>query len=512
MRHLVSLCLLLALPAAAAEPSWPDLSHPPEGAAGSTADGSKDAALIVVIEDYIFVPEVTGARANGMDWYTWFQDTRGVGTVKALVDTDATREGILGAAEGIASRVRPGGILWVVFVGHGAPAPTGNDGLLVGVDAQQKASSIEARSVTRQELLAAVQGAQEQTVLVLDACFSGRTSQGGDLAPGLQPLNPISARVGGGATVLTAAGPDQYTGPLPGVSRPAFSYLVLGALWGWGDKDRDGLVTAREALDWTDDAMFRTIKDRKQTPSLEAQDEDLVLGRALEGVGKPDLAAIAMGGRGDDSATMNLGGGGDLARLAEAAREARQERLAAEEADAHLQAQLKAERDKRLDAAEAQLRDRADSDWVAVKDVILGGGPESVVVGQAYIDKYGDASVAIDGASREVTIAAASTAKRAVAAARQERQSASTSRGSAGRSTGGDPSGSTGGAPDSTCDQSGSLDSDDLINMLAVNVPTSIVVRTMKDSGRCWSTAEVARLQAAGAPDAVLSQARATQR
>jgi hypothetical protein len=48
--------------------------------------------------------------------------------------------------------------------------------------------------------------------------------------------------------VLSAGKGDQFAGPLPGLGRPAFSWLVLGALRGWGDADRDGTVTAREAV------------------------------------------------------------------------------------------------------------------------------------------------------------------------------------------------------------------------------------------------------------------------
>lgn len=44
-----------------------------------------------------------------------------------------------------AAEVEPGGTLWFVFVGHGAPSKDAKDGVLIGVDAQQRADSLYAR-------------------------------------------------------------------------------------------------------------------------------------------------------------------------------------------------------------------------------------------------------------------------------------------------------------------------------------------------------------------------------
>lgn len=285
---LLALALLAPLAALAASP-WPALDTV---ARGTERVGSKDAALVIAIEDYTYAPAVSGAVDNARDWVGWLSHGRGVPVVRPLLDEQAYREQVLQSARDTADRVRPGGRLWIIFIGHGAPARTGTDGVLVGVDAQQSALSLEARSVSRQELLDAVaDGKQSETVLVLDACFSGRTS-GGQLVPGLQPLKPVAARIASGhTTILTAAGADEYTGPLPGAARPAFSYLVLGALRGWGDRDGDGAVTADEAVRFAGDALFQTVTDRRQTPSLDG--EDLVLGHGREG--PPDLLAVTMG-------------------------------------------------------------------------------------------------------------------------------------------------------------------------------------------------------------------------
>ncbi|MBT3221092.1 MAG: hypothetical protein HN348_18580, partial [Proteobacteria bacterium] len=201
---------------------WPDLSQ----AAPVVGGGQEDAALVVAIEDYAIVDDVPRAKLNANDWYTWMVDTRQVpiSNVALLRDNEGTREGILAAARGVASRVKPGGTLWFVFVGHGAPAMDGQDGLLVGWDTQRTARSVYARGATQKEILNLfVSGQQEHTVMVLDACFSGR-SRGTGLVEGLQPMIPIYALNDTRATVLTAAKADQFAGPLPNAERPAFSY------------------------------------------------------------------------------------------------------------------------------------------------------------------------------------------------------------------------------------------------------------------------------------------------
>ena len=110
--------------------------------------------------------------------------------------------------------------------------------------------------------------------------------------PGLQPMIPAYAMPQGGTTVLTAAAGDQFAGPLPSTERPAYSYLILGALQGWGDADGDGSVTAKEANDDATRALLTTVQDRAQTPSLRGSDQ------ALGSSGRPevDLVARRLGG------------------------------------------------------------------------------------------------------------------------------------------------------------------------------------------------------------------------
>lgn len=270
---------------------WPSLEPPPE-----VGGGERDAALVVGIESYFAVPPVTGARQNARDWVTWFREARGTPPerVVLLLDAEATVETLTLQAGRLAESLDPDGVLWVVFVGHGAPDPGGTDVRLLGVDAQANPISLTSRGVSREALVSATAEAGDRRVFVVDACFSGRAPDGSVLVPGLQPIVPSHALVPGAGTWLTASRSDQVAGPLPGEPRPAFSYLVLGALQGWGDRDADGNVTASEAVGYAEDTLRGTVLDRVQRPRLDGAD------RVLAPVGDraaPDLGAVRRTGR-----------------------------------------------------------------------------------------------------------------------------------------------------------------------------------------------------------------------
>jgi hypothetical protein len=289
--------------------SWPSLDQPqPQGG------GERDAALIIGIDDYIFVPDVPGAAENANAWFRFFAEGRDTPLehLTLLRNHEGTREKMLRALKEAKDNVQPGGTLWVVFIGHGAPDPQSQDGVLIGADVQQDADSLYARSIGQRDILAAVQGGpQAQTVLVLDACFSGRTSDGAPLVAGLQPLVLVNApQTPPGVLVFTAAQSDQFAGPLPGLGRPAFSYLMLGALRGWADRDSDQTVTAREALDYTRLTLAAAVKDRSQTPTLLGLPSAPLSGAAIDS--PPDLSSILTDGGASPTKPLHTEGRGTL--------------------------------------------------------------------------------------------------------------------------------------------------------------------------------------------------------
>ncbi|OGR96719.1 MAG: hypothetical protein A2V88_01720 [Elusimicrobia bacterium RBG_16_66_12] len=269
---------------------WPDLSSPIK-----TDGGERDAAVIVGAENYAFVAKVPGARKNAEDWQAYLTGGLKVPShrVALLRDNEATLEKIRKYAAAAASQVEPGGTLWFVFIGHGAPSKDGKDGLLVGIDAQQDADGLFARSLARGELLDSLnKGRQARSLVLIDACFSGRSSSGETLVAGLQPLVALREPQGKPdprMILLTAGRSDQFAGPLPKSSklRPAFSYLALGALRGWA-ADEEGKVTADGLVEFSRRALALD-KGRTQTPELSGEGS-VILSSGRERA--PDLAAI----------------------------------------------------------------------------------------------------------------------------------------------------------------------------------------------------------------------------
>jgi hypothetical protein len=284
---LTSSLLLAARPAWADGPVWPDLATAPGGLAPS---GDKDAAVIVALEEYLFLPKVPGAARNAADWYAFLVDARKIpdDRVHMLRDKSATREAILDAVKKARDEAKPGGTLWFVFIGHGAASPDATDGLLVGSDAQQTASGVSSRGVAQSELARELDPQSGvHSVALIDACFSGRTGTGAAVAQGLQPLIVLKDNPGrlGKVTWMTAGASSEFAGPLPGVDRPAFSYLVLGALRGWGDSNGDGRVTVKEAVSYARRTLNVLPLGRSQTPELHGSEPDLPLSEGAREVG-----------------------------------------------------------------------------------------------------------------------------------------------------------------------------------------------------------------------------------
>jgi len=290
--------MLWLLTTALASP-WPALDKPPR-----VGGGDNDTAVVVAIDDYFAVPDVPGAEANGAAWFDWFVDGRQVPVerVRWLRGGEATAENVLQAATELGQLTGADGTAWLVFVGHGAAATDG-DPLLLGVDVQATASSLQERGVRRSELVASLGAGGAAPVLVLDSCFSGQTPGGDPLVAGLQPVVPTWVSPAGGvdATVLTAGTGQQVAGPLPGAAQPAFSYLVLGALQGWGDADGDGTVTATEATVWAQQALATTLVGREQVPGQQGPDRPLA---ASGGRRAPDLAEVVRGRRPEAAAPL----------------------------------------------------------------------------------------------------------------------------------------------------------------------------------------------------------------
>src|SRR5688500_13595386 len=101
----IAVVLLLALAGEARASSWPPVSSelPPTGL------GANDAAVVIGISEYAFLPKIPGAGDNATDWFRFLVKSRGVpqDRVRLLCDIDATSETITEAVQDTAKNVGP---------------------------------------------------------------------------------------------------------------------------------------------------------------------------------------------------------------------------------------------------------------------------------------------------------------------------------------------------------------------------------------------------------------------
>ncbi len=238
-----------APPQAPAPPQLPSLDQPLKTGERAT----RDAALIVGIEQYFVAAPVPHAVHDAAVTYDLIVHTIGVPRDRVeLLTANVNKEAMLAAWARTLDAVEPGGVLWFYFAGHGAASPSTGERLLLGDDVRRDAAQFEARAVGLDHL--ADQAAARGVTLMLwtDACYNGLGRGGEALSQGTRSVVPDHApALQPGLGLWTAAGPDQLSGPLPGVAHGAFTYFAVGALRGWADGEldgqRDGQVTAAEA-------------------------------------------------------------------------------------------------------------------------------------------------------------------------------------------------------------------------------------------------------------------------
>lgn len=287
----VPLTLLLATSALAA--GWPDLSSRPES---GRVKGGRDTAVVIGIEDYAHLPDIPGAAKVARDWQEWLVHTQGLAPRRTflLTDAQATRESIATAVADAALEVGDDGTLWIVFIGHGATTLEGQDAVLLPVETRPDPDSLLQAGEPLSSVLDFVgMGSFQNAVLVLDTSFSGMDRTGDPLVPGYTSSRTwIGRALGDGVLIFLAAGDRGLARQLPGGDLPAFSWLALGALRGWGDGDRNGEVKAGELLESSRAWTRKLDPSHAQVPEVRGKDLEVGLSRGKEPA--PDLYAAAL--------------------------------------------------------------------------------------------------------------------------------------------------------------------------------------------------------------------------
>jgi len=247
---------------------------------------SSDAAVVIGIEDYAFLPDVPYAERDAFAVADTLKLSVGIDRNHVTVLTqNPSREQMVRALREASEQAGSDGTVWVYFAGHGAADPASGDRVLLGVDAQADQDTLAARGLTIPQLEAEATASGSEAFVILDACFTGTSREGTDLVPGARMVIPTSWSEPAGVTVWSATEPSQWASPLEAAEHGAFTYAMLGAMRGWADGyidgTPDGTVTAQEA----DAYIERTLRDlgvRNQRPSLVGTDRVLVRGDGLE--------------------------------------------------------------------------------------------------------------------------------------------------------------------------------------------------------------------------------------
>ena len=317
--------------------TYPDVSAP-----GTAPEGGKyDAAVIVAVEDYRYLGERIGAQVIAGAWYRYFRQTRGVRArrIVLLRNDQATPKRIARAVEAARFKIHRRGTLWFIFVGHISSEKPGSFGDLWLRDGDGTLASTEAHAFPIANVLdRAAYGTHPRTVVVLDGCLEGAKGAGGaphsgTSTPAIPPFRRAgkvddgqfmgSSGNGSNGSVAAAAALEELfrvladtarsrrepsdvavfssgVGPgcvehLPGTRFPALAYLVLGALRGWADQNRDGSVTSVEVLTQVTlmlRAATRAPSSSRPRPSLYGANIQLARGVAEAG---PTLAQLSAG-------------------------------------------------------------------------------------------------------------------------------------------------------------------------------------------------------------------------
>jgi formylglycine-generating enzyme required for sulfatase activity len=442
MRPLLVLVAALAFPALAAE--LPSIDRPLR--TGRSATG--DAAVVIGVEDYVYLPQASYASQDAQAMYDFLVYTRGVPSSRvALLQGGTSRRKIIEAVTTAGKQVGAGGTVWVYFAGHGSASPSTRERLILPENTLADAGDFDEQGVRLAELQRLAGSGGGEVLLITDACFTGAGRAGGTLLSDGRAWVPPQATAVGRSVQWDAAQANQVAGPLAAARHGAFTYFAIGAMRGWADGqvtgERDGVVTSEEAHLYVREAL-RAVGIRDQAPSLvgEGAAARTLASGATERAPALDAAVAApapvplppvVAPRTGEAKVQLAGKDMDFAALAAAAQQASAdaaaEKAAAEAAEAErarlareaaaaaaakaaraqelqdeMARRLAAERREKIDAAAAALRAAATRDYAAIAVLVSSPTPEGSPVLEAWLARYGSATVTVDQQTEAVEV------------------------------------------------------------------------------------------------------------
>jgi len=343
-----------------------------------------DAAVVVGYQDYQHLPSVPHASRDAEAFRLYLDKTRGIPAkrIRSLA-SGGTAPDILAAIEEASATVTSRGVLWVYFSGHGASLDGGRRAL-VGSRAEPRLESLATHVAYLDEVLAALEASPaKRCIVVLDTGFGGVGRGGEELIEGQR--FDVSGRIPADRekiTVWSGASRDEASRSYGVGEHGLFTYLVAGALRGWADGEMgdepDNRITLYEAQEYVARA-FVELGVTEQIPNTDRRSEprSWVLTDALMLESGPDMAGLALIGL-DDTGMMTditIGDEGDDDEL---------EWLLAEEGD--------------------RIREEARRKWQSTLELARSGDEAGLVSLEAFIERFENAQVEVDGVVRGVEI------------------------------------------------------------------------------------------------------------
>ena len=274
------------------------------------------------------VPEVAYAHRDAEAFRRFVLDVLGFNPANLIDLRDATQaemETAFGNERSHQGKVwrylhpRHGSDVLVFYSGHGVPGLKDRRGYLLPVDADPDRAEIDGYPI---DLLYANLGkldAAKSVRVFMETCFSGESDRG-MLVRSASPVmvKPELPGVSGEKlTVLTAASGKDVASWDEQAKHGMFTHHLLDALYGKGDLDGDGEVSASEAKAYLDDTMTIAALEfgRHQYASLNGV-SGAVLARAGAGGAFParpslDEAGAVAGGAADVEEGVGAGGAGE---------------------------------------------------------------------------------------------------------------------------------------------------------------------------------------------------------
>lgn len=268
---------------------------------------SQTYALVIGINNYRPYPETPGlpplsfAESDARKMAQALRDpNKGrVSKVRLLLDTDASKTAIEAELREFSRRLAPGETLIVYYSGHGMPNRAGQPSMMPS-DAKINDEETWLPLTELQALVKSESEGRGRLLLIVDACFSGRSQPGSRSfalpgrkdAPRPQTLIPL-----GGDIILASSSDTQPSWEDADLGGGVFTTYLLEAMSGKGDANGDGLVTVGEAHAYAAAKVeeFAAARGNTQTPKLYGP-EGYALALNPVAVGKRRLAALKLGG------------------------------------------------------------------------------------------------------------------------------------------------------------------------------------------------------------------------